>query len=78
VKKCFHLPAFLLFVAVAAQAQIADGSKAPEFNCTDLNGNSYNLCQLSDQRKTVFLDISTTWCAPVGTTTTATPKPTDG
>jgi len=56
------LLAFLSWGSV--QAQIPDGSIAPDFNATDLNGNSYNLYTLLEQGKTVFLDISATWCGP--------------
>ena len=47
-----------------AQAQLPNGSIAPDFTATDINGVSYNLYDLLDQGKTVYLDISATWCGP--------------
>lgn len=47
-----------------ANAQIPDGSIAPDFTATDINGNSYHLYDLLDAGKAVFLDISATWCGP--------------
>lgn len=59
---------FLLFLFIAgwgtANAQIPDGSIAPDFTATDINGNSYHLYDLLDAGKAVFLDISATWCGP--------------
>lgn len=45
-------------------AQLADGSTAPDFTATDLNGTSYNLYDILNSGKTVFIDISATWCGP--------------
>jgi thiol-disulfide isomerase/thioredoxin len=45
-------------------AQIANGSTAPDFTATDINGVEYNLYELLDEGKTVILDISATWCPP--------------
>ncbi len=60
----------LLFAIVAllslnnAQAQLPDGSIAPDFTLVDLNGTSHNLYNLLDQGYTVFLDFSAIWCGP--------------
>lgn len=59
----------LLFVLAmmgwaSVHAQIPDGSMAPDFDATDLDGNTYNLYTLLGEGKTVFLDISATWCGP--------------
>lgn len=64
MKKQLLLLLLALMSWASAQAQIPDGSIAPDFNATDLNGNSYNLYNLLDQGKIVFLDISATWCGP--------------
>jgi hypothetical protein len=48
----------------SAQAQIADGSVAPDFTATDLNGVSHTLSTYLNAGKTVILDISATWCGP--------------
>lgn len=45
-------------------AQLPDGSTAPDFTATDLNGVSYNLYSILNSGKTVFIDISATWCGP--------------
>lgn len=64
MKKHFLLLLFAFLGWSTVQAQIPDGSIAPDFNATDLNGNSYNLYTLLEQGKTVFLDVSATWCGP--------------
>jgi len=47
-----------------ASAQLANGCIGPDFTATDINGNSWNLYSILDQGKTVFLDVSATWCPP--------------
>lgn len=64
MKKHLLLIMFAMLGWTAAHAQIPDGSIAPDFNATDLNGNSYNLYSLLDSGYTVFMDISATWCGP--------------
>jgi hypothetical protein len=46
------------------QAQLPDGSIAPDFTLTDLNGTTHNLHSLLDNGYTVFLDFSAVWCPP--------------
>lgn len=46
------------------RAQIVPGSDAPDFNVTDINGNTHVLSDYLAQGKTVILDISATWCGP--------------
>ena len=48
----------------SANAQLADGSTAPDWTFTDLNGTSWNLYSLTAAGKTVFIDVSATWCGP--------------
>ena len=45
-------------------AQLPDGSVAPDFTLTDLNGTTHNLYNLLDDGYTVFLDFSAVWCPP--------------
>lgn len=45
-------------------AQLTPGSTAPNWTYTDLNGNSWDLYTLTAQGKTVFIDVSATWCGP--------------
>jgi hypothetical protein len=45
-------------------AQLPDGSVAPDFTTTDVNGNTHNLYDYLNQGYTVVMDISATWCGP--------------
>ena len=56
---------YLLMLTVSQlHAQVPDGSIAPDFTFTDINGNSQNLYSYLNQGKYVVLDISATWCVP--------------
>jgi Secretion system C-terminal sorting domain/AhpC/TSA family len=54
----------LLAAGFGANAQLADGSQAPDFTATDLNGNTHHLQDYLDAGKSVILDLSATWCGP--------------
>jgi thiol-disulfide isomerase/thioredoxin len=58
------LSAAIVASSLGANAQIADGSVAPDFTATDINGNTYTLSTILAQGKSVILDISATWCGP--------------
>ncbi|RMG80164.1 MAG: hypothetical protein D6714_15185, partial [Bacteroidetes bacterium] len=46
-------------------AQLPNGSTAPNFTATDINGQSHTLyADYLDQDKVVFLDFFATWCPP--------------
>ena len=45
-------------------AQLPNGSTAPDFTLTDLNGATQNLYSFLDQGYTVFVDFSAVWCGP--------------
>lgn len=46
-------------------AQMPDGSVAPDFTVTDINGNEHTLyADYLDQGYTVVIDFSATWCGP--------------
>ena len=64
MKKIFTFFFFTFCVGFIAQAQLPDGSIAPDFTATDIDGNEWNLYQLLDEGKTVILDFSATWCGP--------------
>lgn len=63
MKKIFIL-AFFLMSVLGVNSQIAVGQKVPNFNYTDINGNTVNLYKLLDSGYTVLIDISATWCGP--------------
>lgn len=58
----------LLVVAVLATqlsfGQLPNGSVAPDFTLTDIDGVSHHLYDYLDQGKTVVIDVSATWCGP--------------
>ncbi|MCE3295278.1 MAG: alkyl hydroperoxide reductase/Thiol specific antioxidant/Mal allergen [Crocinitomicaceae bacterium] len=53
-----------LLTGLSVNAQLPDGSIAPDFTLTDINGVSHNLYTYLNQGKTVFIDVSATWCGP--------------
>jgi len=64
MKKLFTLLVLAAFSFSTAQAQLADGSVAPDFTVTDIKGNTINLYEILDKGKSVVLDLSATWCGP--------------
>jgi len=61
--KRFLLSAFAL-VATGVFAQLPNGSIAPDFTATDINGNTHTLSTYLNSGKHVLLNISATWCGP--------------
>lgn len=53
-----------LLTGLTATAQLPDGSIAPDFTLTDIDGVTHNLYTYLDAGKTVFIDVSATWCGP--------------
>ena len=47
-----------------AFSQLEDGSFAPDFELTDLNGKTWHLYEVLESGKHVILDFSATWCHP--------------
>jgi len=47
-----------------AQAQLPNGSIAPDFTLTDINGNTHHLYDYLNQGKGVLIVFSATWCNP--------------
>jgi len=64
MKKVLLITLVALFSFNNGQAQLADGSVAPDFTLTDLNGTTHNLYSLLDDGYTVFIDFSAVWCSP--------------
>ncbi|MCE9540809.1 MAG: T9SS type A sorting domain-containing protein [Bacteroidetes bacterium] len=54
----------LTFFVSQSKAQVVTGSLSADWTLTDLNGVSHNLYTYLNAGKTVFIDISATWCAP--------------
>lgn len=47
-----------------ANAQLSDGTIAPDFTVTDLDGNVHHLYDYLNAGKTVYIDFFATWCGP--------------
>ena len=58
------ISAIVILVPSKAEAQLEDGSIAPDWTLTDINGIEWNLYTLLDEGKSVFLDYSAVWCGP--------------
>ena len=56
--------AALGLLATNTRAQLADGSVAPNFTFTDMNGNTQDLYSYLNSGISVVIDISATWCGP--------------
>ena len=54
----------LVLLSFQSNAQIANGSVAPDFTVTDINGVSHTLSTYLAAGKTVLMDVSATWCPP--------------
>jgi hypothetical protein len=58
------LLSFALLAGLSANAQLPNGSVAPDWTFTDLDGTSHHLYDYLDQGYTVFIDVSAAWCGP--------------
>ena len=54
----------ILLIPFLSFSQLPDGTVAPNFTTTDVNGNEHTLYEYLDNGYTVILDISATWCGP--------------
>jgi thiol-disulfide isomerase/thioredoxin len=66
MKKIILLSAIvaLIFATNQIRGQVTNGSLSPDWTLTDINGVSHNLFSYLNAGKTVFIDISATWCGP--------------
>jgi len=67
MKQSFTFFAFALFslcITSVSHAQLADGSEAPDWTLTDLDGNTHSLYDELDAGRQVYLVFSATWCPP--------------
>jgi hypothetical protein len=54
----------LAFTIAESNGQVINGTLSSDWTLTDINGVSHNLYTYLDSGKTVFIDISATWCSP--------------
>ena len=54
----------LTFTIAQSKAQVVTGAISADWTLTDINGVSHNLYTYLNAGKTVFIDISATWCSP--------------
>ncbi len=64
MKKLFTLILLVVAYSSTAWAQLPDGSIAPDWTMTDINGDEHTLYDYLDNGYTVILDFSATWCGP--------------
>ena len=66
MKAKFTTLLFVLFSLCSSNmySQLSNGTIAPNFTLTDINGNTHTLYDYLDAGKTVVIDFSATWCGP--------------
>ena len=63
MKKIITLLTFLI-ISFYSFSQLPNGSVAPDFTLTDINGSTHSLYDYLDNGYTVFIDFSAVWCGP--------------
>ena len=64
MKKIITILVLALITHNISYAQLPDGSIAPDFTLTDLDGVTHNLYDYFNDGYTVFIDFSAVWCGP--------------
>lgn len=64
MKRLLLFAALCVFTVQLALAQLPNGSTAPNWTMTDIDGQTHTLYNYLDDEKVVFLDFSATWCGP--------------
>ena len=64
MKQRILLLILLCSTVFAASAQLTDGSIAPDWTATDIDGVEHNLYDILSEGKKVIIQFSATWCGP--------------
>lgn len=64
MKQIYLLLLCIFMSSSALMAQLPDGSTAPNWTLTDLDGTSHTLYDVLDSGKSAIIDFSATWCPP--------------